>query len=143
MGAVEIDHTQKWVTHHWRTLQSAYGKAPFYEHYADDLKSVLYSKTPLLFDLNKQLLTMCLRWLHKDVMLEETLAYEKTYANDVLDCRNAIDVKNPVGVKAVYQPIPYYQVFGNTFVENLSIVDLIFCCGPEAGSIIKSSSRKQ
>ena len=36
----------------------------------------------------------------------------------------------------------YYQVFGKTFVPNLSIIDLIFCEGPLSREIIKSSAVK-
>src|SRR5688572_27151690 len=32
---IRIDHAQKWLNNHWRTIQSAYGKAPFFEYYAD------------------------------------------------------------------------------------------------------------
>jgi hypothetical protein len=31
-------------------------------------------------------------------------------------------------------------VFGSTFVENMSLVDLIFCRGPQAPGIIRASS---
>ncbi|NJO02926.1 MAG: WbqC family protein [Bacteroidia bacterium] len=27
---IRIDYSQKWVNIHWRTIQSAYGKAPFF-----------------------------------------------------------------------------------------------------------------
>ena len=33
----------------------------------------------------------------------------------------------------------YFQIFGNNFVNNLSVIDLIFCEGPQARQIIKKS----
>src|SRR5690349_5579602 len=39
---IQIDYTQKWLNNHWRTIQSAYGKAPFFEYYADDLHRILF-----------------------------------------------------------------------------------------------------
>lgn len=140
---VKIDHTHKWVNNHWRTIHSAYGKAPFFEYYADDLRSILFRGHHYVYDLNFELLTLCLKWLRLNVMLKETLTYEKNYANEILDRRSFVNDKNSTNVKEIYEAVPYQQVFGNAFVENLSIIDLIFCCGPEAGSIIKSSSRRE
>src|SRR5688572_25723175 len=60
---VRIDYTQKWLNNHWRTIQSAYANAPFFEFYADDLHQVLFKKHEFLLELNGELLSMCLKWL--------------------------------------------------------------------------------
>lgn len=139
---IRIDHTQKWVNNHWRSICSAYGKAPFFEFYAEDLEKILFGKPTFLYDLNYDLLTMCLKWLKSPVIVEETLAYEKNILDAKNDLRSRIDVKDQESVNLVYKERAYRQVFGNAFVANLSIIDLVFCCGPEAGSIIKASSRE-
>jgi hypothetical protein len=138
---VRIDHSQKWVNNHWRSISSAYGKAPFFEYYADDLEKVLMAEPTFLYDLNYELLTMCLKWLKSPVSLKETLSYEKNILYDKNDLRSRIDVKETESINLVYRERGYQQVFGNAFVANLSIIDLIFCCGPEAGSIIEASFR--
>lgn len=137
--SVKIDHSQKWVNNHWRAMQSAYGKAPYFEYYSDDLRDALYSKTPLLYDLNMRLLSMCLRALRFDMPVNETTCYEKIVGNGVLDLRNALAVKNPSPMTRIFTPVPYAQVFGSSFVENASIIDLIFCVGPEAARIVRNS----
>ncbi|HTF21048.1 MAG TPA: WbqC family protein [Chryseolinea sp.] len=137
--AVRIDHRQKWVNNHWRFMQSAYGKAPFFEYYADDVHDILYSKTPLLYDLNLRLLSMCLKVLRFDILVAETTSYQKIVENGVLDLRNAITVKNPASMNGIFTPVPYVQVFGSSFVENASIIDLIFCVGPEAARAVRNS----
>lgn len=139
IAEVRIDHSQKWVNNHWRSIRSAYGKAPFFEYYADDLHDILYSKTPLLYDLNMRLLSMCLKALRFETPVTETVSYSKTVGNDVLDLRNALDVKNRVSMDGIFTPVPYAQVFGSTFVENASIIDLIFCVGPEAARTVRDS----
>lgn len=136
---VRIDYAQKWVNNHWRSIQSAYGKAPYFEYYADDLHDILYSKPPFLYDLNMRLLSMCLKALRFNVQVAETVTYEKTPGNGVLDLRNAIDVKNPTSPNSIFTPVPYAQVFGSPFVENTSIIDLIFCVGPEAARTVRNS----
>ena len=52
---IRIDHTQKWVNTHWRAIQSAYGKAPFFEYYAEDLHTLLYKKFEFLYILDATL----------------------------------------------------------------------------------------
>jgi hypothetical protein len=136
---VRIDNAQKWVNNHWRSLRSAYGKAPYFEYYADDLHHILYSKPAFLYDLNVQLLSMCLKALRFETIVTETMSYLEKVENGVLDLRNAIDVKNPASLNGIYTPVPYAQVFGSTFVENASIIDLIFCVGPGAARIVKNS----
>lgn len=136
---VRIDYSQKWVNNHWRTIVSAYAKAPFFEYYAEDLEKVLFNRNTYLYDLNFQLLTLCLKWLRYEVTVLETLSYEKEPLAPIKDFRSFLNAKNKDNVDYVYKAVPYYQVFGNAFAENLSIIDVIFCCGPEAGSIIRAS----
>lgn len=129
---VRIDYSQKWLNNHWRTIQSAYANAPFFEYYSDSLHAILFKQHPFLFDLNRELLTMCLKWLKLDIRIEESLAYEKNVASTFIDYRNAISAKK-TGLQDVSPSNrPYTQVFGNAFVNNLSLIDLIFCTGPKA-----------
>src|SRR6478735_6864409 len=36
-----IDYTHDWQRQHWRTLFSAYGRAPFFEHYGPELETLI------------------------------------------------------------------------------------------------------
>jgi hypothetical protein len=135
---VRIDYGQKWVNNHWRTIQSAYGKAPFFEHYKDQLHDTLHRKRVFLYDLNFELLSMCLKWLKQNVTIKETMAYEKV-VDGVVDLRSVIKAKNNGDSQLFFRPAPYTQVFGNAFVESLSVVDLIFCEGPDAARIVQKS----
>jgi hypothetical protein len=142
VGEVKVDYTQKWLNNHWRTIQSAYGKAPFFEYYSDDLHNVLFKKIEHLHDLNLELLTLCLKWMKCNIPLRETERYEKEPYGQVTDLRSALNPRNPEGVAHYYQPAVYYQVFGNKFVENLSLIDLIFCKGPGAWGMVQASTPK-
>lgn len=127
-----IDYSQKWLNNHWRSIQASYAKAPFFEYYADALQTILFKQHPHLYELNMSLLTLCLKWLKLDVQIQESLAYEKQAPLGQIDLRNAISAKNKGLIKDGPHFKPYTQVFGNTFVNNLSIIDLIFCTGPQA-----------
>jgi len=137
---LRIDNSQNWINIHWRTLQSAYGKAPFFEYYESYFKELLYAKEEFLFDLNKKLLTICLKLLEFDTKVIFSKEYSKTPNNDVLDLRSAIHPKNSFATNRFYQSQPYIQLFGSEFVSNMSIVDLIFCEGPNSGYIISQST---
>lgn len=139
---VKIDYSQKWLNNHWRTIQTAYGNAPFFEYYADDLHGVLFKKFEFLYDLNFNLLTMCFKWLKWDLPLKETLAYEKEPAPPVVDMRSILNPKKEDSCNRFCETVIYRQVFGSKFVPNLSIIDLVFCEGPGAMSIIKASAQK-
>lgn len=139
---VRVDYTQKWLNNHWRAIQSAYGKAPFFEYYGDDLHKILFGKHVFLYDLNLALLTMCLKWLKWKVPIRETAMYQKQAPEGVLDLRSAITPKKTAPLLQIFTPTEYQQVFGNKFVANLSLIDLILCEGPGARSIVHASSLK-
>lgn len=137
---VRIDFSQKWLNNHWRTIRSAYGKAPFFEHYADDLERLLFQKTAFLYDLNRDLLSLCLKWLKWNIAIRESEKFEKTPSASVFDLRSKLNAKDQANLSLFYLPVTYRQVFGNTFVGNASVIDLIFCTGPESSRIIRASA---
>ena len=136
-----IDHKQKWMNTHWRAIQSAYGKSPFFDYYADEIEQVILSKSENLFDLNWQLLSICLKYLNlsqKPVFL--TKSYTKTPENGVVDLRSVIHPKKPA--PEWFREVPYHQIFGEEFVPNLTILDLLFCEGPGADVLLGQSCVK-
>jgi len=141
ISEVRIDYTQKWLNNHWRTIESAYRGSPFFEFYADDLHTVLFRKHIFLYDLNVELLTICLKWLKLNVTLQESMAYEKIPEDGVVDLRNVIHAKLPEHYTHYFQPVAYPQVFGNKFAEGLSVIDLVFCEGPNSSKVAASSAK--
>lgn len=139
ISSVCIDYSQKWQNNHWRTIESAYRKAPFYEHYADGLKAVIYQNEHYLYQLNLNLLSFCLRSIRSKLIISESVTYTPTLAPTTFDMRSQIDAKKPYSLRNIYRPAPYYQVFGNGFAANLSLIDLLFCAGPDAPKIIDAS----
>ena len=138
MKDVRIDYTLRWQANFWRTLRSAYAKAPFFEHYGDDLHTILYSKEIFLFDLNHRLLSMCLNWLRWKKDLTNSPGYQDEPSPS--DFRNVINDTPDFTKRGFYTPVSYQQVFGKAFVPNLSLLDLVSCTGPDAGRILSASS---
>ena len=136
---IKIDYSQKWLNRHWRAIQSAYGKAPFFEYYADELRIIFDKRHEYLFDLSNDLLTQCLDFLGFEIDINFTNEYQDLKNRPKNDFRSVISPKSNTNLSIPYNQINYQQVFGNKFVNNLSVIDLIFCEGPEAGRVIKSS----
>lgn len=139
---VRIDYSQKWQNNHWRAIESAYRKAPYFEYYADDLKSIIYNNHELLYELNQEILSFCLKCLKAAPELMTSVSYEKIPANGIFDARGLIESKKPYSMRSFYKPTPYPQVFGNRFAENLSLIDLLFCEGPNANRVLLASSKE-
>ncbi len=137
---VRIDYGQLWEKKHWRCLVSAYANSPFFEYYAPDFQKIYESHPIFLFDLNQQMLTLCLHLLRAKVPLSYTLSYEAEPKYPVFDARSCINAKKNVNRYQFYHPHPYYQTFGNDFSDNLSIVDLLFNTGPQALEVLKKSA---
>lgn len=137
---LKIDYEQKWVQGHLRSIQSAYGKAPFYEYYAPLFEQIYAKEYQLMWDLNLDLLTLCLRLLSipaKIVVGEKSLKGECDQ-----DIRGFFNTQEPFTTRNVYQEAPYFQLFGVDFEPNLSILDLIYNVGPESKLILEQSNKK-
>lgn len=136
--SVQVNNTNRWSANLWRTLQSAYANSPYFEFYRDDIHRAIFSGERYLFDLNRQILSMCLSWLNWSKVVTVSEAYREE--TPFTDLRNVISAKHAFGERTIFRPLPYVQVFGSTFVPNLSILDLVCCAGPEAGRIIAGSA---
>ncbi|NDK55062.1 WbqC family protein [Pontibacter sp. BT213] len=124
---IEIDYSQKWYNVHWRTIQAAYGRAPYFEFYSDYIQQVYERQPKYLFDLNFELLKLYLKLLKLNKPLLFTEAYQSEVPTNVLDLRNRI---HPKIIPDNLHVNPYTQVFGKQFVPELSIIDLLFTQGP-------------
>lgn len=140
-GDVRIDPSGRWRTTMWRTIESAYRNAPFYEYYADEFRTILFAGHEFLFDLNKAFLSHICTILGWDTVLEETSCYEEQPSG--IDLRNRINAKTSYTTRPFLMPQPYFQLFSGTFIPNAGVLDLVFCCGPEAGRVIDNSRRPE
>ncbi|MEM9886092.1 MAG: WbqC family protein [Bacteroidota bacterium] len=142
---VEISYTENWQMQHWNSIQSAYGNAPFFEYYADYLQSYFQKARTYLFDWNLDLLSLLLQLLQIEPNYRLSNSYEKQATDNQLDFRGSIFPKNQrQNDDLCFQIIPYAQVFEEKhgFIPNLSILDLLFCTGPQAALILEQSVRK-
>jgi hypothetical protein len=139
---LRIDHDQAWQNVHWRSILSAYGNAPFFDFYLPYVEPVFLKRETFLWDFNLNLLTLCLDLLGwSDKKVEATETYVHSPEPPIADVRSVIHPKKSYAENQFFTPIPYIQVFGKDFVPNLSIIDLLFCQGPDSPTVLKDSAR--
>lgn len=122
-----ISEQQDWRNLHWRTIFSAYGSAPYFEHYARDIEALIFRKEERLVDLNKAITETVVRLFDAEITLDMSSSFTKAVAPPENDFRDrSFDEASDKNM------IPYTQVLftPSAFVSNLSILDLLFCEGP-------------
>ena len=137
---VKIDYDTNWQINHWRSIESAYRSAPFYEYYIDEFEVFFNKKYTFLFDLDMDILNVTLNTLNIVQVMSFNSEYERHFLG--YDFRNAIHPKKRMRKEDPgFIPKKYAQVFSEKtdFLNNLSILDLIFNEGPEAKSILMQS----
>jgi len=140
---VRISYQESWYAAHWVAIRSAYGNSPYFEHYADEIKACYDAKPEFLFDFNLLLLKTLIGLIGIDVRL----AFNTTYQAEpqgILDFRNRIHPKDPLGNMDDHFHIhPYSQVFQEKigYLPNLSVIDLLFCTGPQSIQLLEHTLR--
>lgn len=134
---MEIDYSQPWEDLHWRALCTAYGKAPYFKYFADYFHAVFLRRYTYLFDLNLALLKTSLMLLQLEKKIELSEHYEKESVGHSVDARYSIHPQNRLGSSNYYHPVQYQQVFGKVCHPNLSIIDLLFCEGHNARTVLQ------
>jgi len=134
---VQASETENWRISRWRSIESAYRNSPYFEFYADDLKKILLGSDNSLVNLNGSLLEICLGWLSWKKKLESTAGFVENFNG--ADKRNVLNAKSSFETRNFMVPVSYKQVFGEVFLKNLSVLDLIFCCGPASSDILSKS----
>ncbi|MBS1951607.1 MAG: hypothetical protein OJF59_001282 [Cytophagales bacterium] len=132
---VKVEAGTTWRNNHWRTIESAYRSSPYFQFYADDLNDILFKNFSFLADLNHALLSFCLKNLKWQMTIEKTTSYQKNIVS-AIDLRSQITDHTPFLSRNFYKPLPYVQTFGNVFVPNLSVIDLLFCEGPKSSEVL-------
>lgn len=126
---IKIDDSYSWQKLHLKSMQTAYRSSPFFEYFEEDL-IIFFKNTPVfLLDLNLKVHELMMDFLQFDIHYTRTTEYKKEMSG-ANDYRFLVDAKTnkPYGFSA------YTQVFSNKFgfIENLSILDLLFMEGTNA-----------
>lgn len=140
---IKISYDTKWITNHLRALEAAYNSTPFYEFYIDDIIPLYNKKHIFLKDFNTDALNLCLEWLNIDTDYKFSSTYQFNF--DGVDYRESMHPKSSKNLAdPLFKSEKYIQGFETRhgFIQNLSVLDLIFNSGPEARIILLNSIKK-
>ncbi len=142
---VKIDYSKPWQKIHWKSIESAYRHAPYFDYFFDMLLPFYEKKYRIkfLFDLNMELLQVLLEMLKIENKPLLTEKYEKHPA-ECIDYRQSIHPKKRlIKPDHLFNCPAYQQVFQERhgFLGNLSIIDLLFNEGGHATDVMMPSQR--
>ena len=125
-----------WQKIHWRSISAAYSNSPFFLYYSDYFLPFFSRKQEFLIDYNTAMLEVLFRIFKTEKKITATEHFEKQE-------NRKNDLRSVWGKKHTFECAsfpPYTQVFSHKheFIPDLSILDLIFNLGPEAGSYLEN-----
>jgi hypothetical protein len=139
MRDVGLSYIESWPQQHLHAIRSAYGNAPWFIHYVDDIEAVLMKRYERLVELDLATLRSGMKWLgiKTEVVVSEKYV-EVDQIRDAMDLRRAFHPKAPLP-SAVSAAGHYPQVFQERhgYCPRTSAIDLVCNTGPTAREIIR------
>jgi len=139
---VRISYEEPWQRQHWRTIQTVYGNAPFFEHYADVLRPFYEHRWEFLFDYNFDFQVLILK---KKLGWTGDFVFQSEYY-PLGEWSQGHDLRDEIGgglneCPSWYALVRYPQVFEERtgFLPNLSVLDLLLCCGKTGSEVLAQS----
>ena len=123
---IKIDNSSNWKKTHFKSIKICYQSSPFFEFYEDDISFFYESDYEYLHQLNFASINLVCKWINLEMPKENFNAQEKEFIN-------LIYLSNTKRTRELLEK-KYTQTFqvSNGFINDLSILDLIFNCGPDS-----------
>ncbi|WP_448607443.1 WbqC family protein [Paenimyroides ceti] len=130
---VQLETAFNWQKQHFKSLEAAYRTSPFFEYFEDDIRSLFEKKHRFMMDLDLETYDLVCNCLGIQADYFKTEEYHKE-VKEQSDFRFLAN-----GKKDMHQFEPYPQVFEEKhgFINNLSILDLLFNEGRYAVDYLK------
>lgn len=158
---IEISNDSRWKKKHLKAIEMNYAKAQFFSNYIDFFRECYSKDWENLSELSEYMLLWFLKQLNikarvvkmsdfsfkekkSDLVLEICKKFNATkYVFGILG-KDYADMNefNKFGIKVYFQEYkhPEYNQLYGSFIPNLSIVDLLFNCGPSSYDILMNGN---
>ena len=123
---IKIDNSSNWKKTHFKSIKICYQSSPFFEFYEDDISFFYESDYEYLHQLNFASINLVCKWINLEMPKENFNVQEKEFIN-LIYLSNTKRTRELLKKKYTQT----FQVF-NGFINDLSILDLIFNCGPDS-----------
>ncbi len=134
---IKIENDFDWQKQHFKSLEAAYRSSPFFEYFEDEMMPIFTKRHTFLLDLNFETIDFVLKSLRLQNRYQKTIEYfHKVTSTDFRYLAN--------GKKDASKFETYPQVFQQKmgFLNNLSVLDLLFNEGKFALDYLKSQKNK-
>jgi hypothetical protein len=166
INQVQIDTELPWARKHWGTLKTNYAPAPYFDLYAAELESILFQNWQSLCELNLALLEWVMQVLGIQIPIVKLSDFKVEGRKSELLIRACKAVGadtylsgsggkqymelsqfEAADVNVIWQEFThpaYKQLFPElAFIPNLSILDVLFCCGLETQKFLPVNARTE
>jgi len=132
---IRLDYSKRRQHRHWNSLVAAYQNSPYFDYLSHLFEPFYHRRFEFLIDHNIGLMEEALKIIGRRGEVRYSESYIEAGEGDE-DLRDAISPKPRLAKPdSSFIAHPYTQVFGEEFVPNLSIIDALMCCGPQAGEM--------
>lgn len=134
-----VSNVDKWQDLHLKSLESAYSASPFFEFYIEELRPLFEMKVSSVMDFNFKCIESIFECLQLPFDYVTSSHYDKAPKN-IMDARLLANSRKEI----VQNFDSYAQVFDSKhgFLNNLSILDLLFNEGPNTTIYLESQKLK-
>lgn len=158
---VRVDNGRNWTKKHTAALITNYSRAPFFKEHGQFFEGLYSRRWDSLLDINMAIINylLCAFGIGKRLLCSSSMEVSCEPTQRLIDLCKACGADaylsgidggkyldkerlQRAGIKLLFQdfrhPV-YFQLFGE-FLPNLSAVDLLFNCGPEAIKLLRQAN---
>lgn len=157
INRIKIDYQSKWLPKQLRTLQLAYGKSHYFDHYYPKIEDIYLKKHEYLSAFTSELLGFFLKEfeLVKDIRFSSTMQLSGKKTELLVELTKAVGGTTYIsgeGAKDYFDQAlfdksgykhqfncfchPKYPQIGLGFIEGMACIDLLFNCGKDGRQYI-------
>jgi hypothetical protein len=131
ISEVKTIQEDDWVLHLTKVLRTNYGSAPYYLDYIDGLLDAVRKDHHSLFHLNMHVLSWILDGIGVSADIMQSSTYETAVDPEVIDLRNKFVPSESYFSSQDHIVYPQVHEERHPFCGGLSVIDILFSCGPE------------
>ncbi|MFM7723386.1 MAG: WbqC family protein [Bacteroidota bacterium] len=123
LGSIRVDDAKRWRANHWKSIKTAYGRSPYFEHYQREIEACIFNDEQRLVALNEASLNLFINAWELPIETKKSLEFTPYSQNDQRLKDWLTRAETHVKYQQVFQP-------KSTLIFNPSALDLLCCEGP-------------
>ncbi len=164
LNEIKIDYSSKWINKHKKSIELNYSKTKFFKEYWGNFEEIFEKKYEFLIDINVEFINKILEMLNvkTKIILSSSLGITKKKSARILEICKLVNTSNYLsgimgeeylnieefeknGIIVNFQDYqhPIYKQNYESFLPNMSIIDLLFNEGSNSEKILRESKNSK